>query len=73
MVQVLESYPDVKFICVDVANAYHENFGDRSLKLPMMMNLKRFTRSFLDGSSVIAIKTPIRRRIIEDGDPQYGT
>ena len=28
MVQVLEAYPDIKFICVDVANAYHENFGD---------------------------------------------
>ena len=28
MVKVLESYPDIKFICVDVANAYHENFGD---------------------------------------------
>ena len=28
MNQVLASYPDIKFICVDVANAYHENFGD---------------------------------------------
>ena len=28
MKQVLEAYPDIKFICVDVANAYHENFGD---------------------------------------------
>jgi GMP reductase len=25
---VLEAYPDIKFITVDVANAYHENFGD---------------------------------------------
>ena len=28
MVKVLEAYPDIKFITVDVANAYHENFGD---------------------------------------------
>ena len=28
MVKVLKAYPDIKFICVDVANAYHENFGD---------------------------------------------
>jgi GMP reductase len=26
--KVLEMYPDIKFITVDVANAYHENFGD---------------------------------------------
>ena len=26
--QVLQMYPDIKFITVDVANAYHENFGD---------------------------------------------
>jgi|TARA_B100000925_G_scaffold291903_1_gene282341 GMP reductase len=28
MKQVLEAFPDIKFITVDVANAYHENFGD---------------------------------------------
>ena len=28
MNQVLASYPDIKFICVDVANAYHENYAD---------------------------------------------
>jgi|TARA_B100001996_G_scaffold4421_1_gene3736 GMP reductase len=28
MVRVLEAFPDIKFITVDVANAYHENFGD---------------------------------------------
>ena len=27
MKQVLEAFPDIKFITVDVANAYHENFG----------------------------------------------
>ena len=26
--QILQMYPDIKFITVDVANAYHENFGD---------------------------------------------
>lgn len=28
MQEVLRRYPDVPFICVDVANAYHENYGD---------------------------------------------
>ena len=28
MKQVLEAFPDIKFITVDVANAYHENFGE---------------------------------------------
>ena len=28
MTEVLDRYPDIPFICVDVANAYHENFGD---------------------------------------------
>ena len=28
MSTVLEKYPDIPFICVDVANGYHENFGD---------------------------------------------
>ena len=28
MKQVLEKYPDVPFICVDVANGYHENYAD---------------------------------------------
>ena len=28
MQTVLEKYPDIPFICVDVANGYHENFGD---------------------------------------------
>ncbi len=28
MKSVLESFPDIKFICVDVANGYHENYGD---------------------------------------------
>tara|TARA_B100000676_G_scaffold313132_1_gene391658 strand:- start:2879 stop:3931 length:1053 start_codon:yes stop_codon:yes gene_type:complete len=28
MQQVLKAFPDIKFITVDVANAYHENFGE---------------------------------------------
>ena len=28
MTTVLEKYPDIPFICVDVANGYHENFGE---------------------------------------------
>lgn len=28
MSTVLEKYPDIPFICVDVANGYHENFGE---------------------------------------------
>ena len=28
MQTVLEKYPDIPFVCVDVANGYHENFGD---------------------------------------------
>ena len=28
MQQILQSFPDIKFITVDVANAYHENFVD---------------------------------------------
>jgi GMP reductase len=28
MKQVLGMYPDIPFICVDVANGYHENYGD---------------------------------------------
>ena len=28
MKQVLSKYPDIPFICVDVANGYHENYGD---------------------------------------------
>lgn len=28
MKAVLEQFPDIKFICVDVANGYHENYGD---------------------------------------------
>jgi GMP reductase len=28
MSTVLDKYPDIGFICVDVANGYHENFGD---------------------------------------------
>ena len=28
MKAVLEKYPDVPFICVDVANGYHENYAD---------------------------------------------
>ncbi len=26
--EVLKRYPDIPFICVDVANGYHENYGD---------------------------------------------
>ena len=33
MKKVLEKYPDVPFICVDVANGYHENYGDFIEKL----------------------------------------
>tara|TARA_Y200000002_G_scaffold284941_1_gene238918 strand:+ start:10358 stop:11407 length:1050 start_codon:yes stop_codon:yes gene_type:complete len=33
MKQVLEKYPDIPFICVDVANGYHENYGDFIEKL----------------------------------------
>ena len=33
MKKVLEKYPDVPFICVDVANGYHENDGDFIEKL----------------------------------------
>ena len=28
MKEVLKRYPDIPFICVDVANGYHENYGD---------------------------------------------
>ena len=28
MSTVLDKYPDISFICVDVANGYHENFGE---------------------------------------------
>ena len=28
MKTVLSKYPDIPFICVDVANGYHENYGD---------------------------------------------
>ena len=28
MKKVLKRYPDIPFICVDVANGYHENYGD---------------------------------------------
>lgn len=28
MKAVLKAFPDIKFICVDVANGYHENYGD---------------------------------------------
>ena len=28
MKAVLDMYPDIPFICVDVANGYHENYGD---------------------------------------------
>jgi len=28
MKKVLSKYPDIPFICVDVANGYHENYGD---------------------------------------------
>ena len=28
MKEVLKRYPDITFICVDVANGYHENYGD---------------------------------------------
>ena len=33
MKKVLEKYPDVPFICVDVANGYHDNYGDFIEKL----------------------------------------
>ena len=33
MKAVLQKYPDIPFICVDVANGYHENYGDFIEKL----------------------------------------